>query len=146
MKLILDSQALERLLGGNEELTIGLRTDVANQFADKYLKSLVSSQLVATTGTQIEELVKREIFSGSIWSRTLSPKYQKIISDSVTAAIINLIKIEIKEALDTNHYKKLIDTFIEQESNRIVREWTGTNIEQRIQEAADKKIKEKLGL
>jgi hypothetical protein len=43
MTIVLDSKALDRLLGGDTEAEIQLRTVVANQFADKHLKSLVSS-------------------------------------------------------------------------------------------------------
>jgi uncharacterized protein YciW len=146
MKLILDSAALERLLGGDSDLEVKLRVDVANQFADKFLKSLVNSQLTSTTGKQIENLIRKEIVTGSAWVKTLTPKYQQMISEAVVESLGILIKEEVKAVLDSKHYSKLLADFVEQEANRIATEWTAGNIEQRIQQAADKKIKERLNL
>jgi len=144
--LILDSPALERLLGGDSELEVKLRVDVANQFADKFLKSLVNSQLISTTGKQIEDLIRKEIVTGSAWVKTITPKYQQIVSEAVIEALGTMIREEVKAVMDSKHYARLVADFIDQEANRIAGEWTAGNIEQRIQQAADKKIKERLNL
>lgn len=146
MRIVVDASALERLLGGDTQLEIELRTGIANQFADKYLKSLVNSQLVSTTGTQIEQLIKNEILSGPQFRKTLSPKYQKIVEEGVTIALHSIIIDAVKEAIQSGHYETMLKDLVHQESSRIANEWTASNIEERISRAADEKIKHRLGL
>jgi len=136
----------ESLTIPDSELEVKLRVDVANQFADKFLKSLVNSQLISTTGKQIEDLIRKEIVTGSAWVKTITPKYQQIVSEAVIEALGTMIREEVKAVMDSKHYARLVADFIDQEANRIAGEWTAGNIEQRIQQAADKKIKERLNL
>ena len=147
MKLTLDSQALERLLGGDTEIEVVLRTDVANQFADKHLKSLVSSQLISMSKKKVEDMVRSEITGMSAgWNiNSISQKYQDLILFTLNSSLKGLIEAEVKRVLDSGHYKAIVDEFVKRESNRIAQEWTGGDIEKRIQAAADDKIKERLG-
>jgi hypothetical protein len=146
MRIVVDASALERLLGGDSTLEIELRTGIANQFADKFLKSLVNSQLVATTGRQIEQLIQGEILSGPQFRKTLAPKYQKIVEEGVSLALSSMIREAVKEAIDSGHYETMLKDLVHQESSRIANEWTASNIEDRIARAADQKIKNRLGL
>lgn len=146
MKIVIDAKALERLLAGDTELEIELRTNIANQFADKYLKSLVSSKLVSTTGADVEKIVREEILATSVWSKTLTPKYRQAVEEQVALSMTTLIYNTVKEIIDSKHYKTVIEDFVHQEAGRIRNEWTGSNIEERISKAADEKIKKKLGL
>ncbi len=147
MKLVLDSKALERLLGGDETLEIELKTNIANQFAEKHLKSLVSSQLLSTKG-KVESMIKEEITGNAGgWNiSAISPKYQDLILFTLKTALMTLIEAEVKKVLDSGHYKKLVDTFVQKEASRIADEWTSGDIEKRIQAAADEKIRTKLGI
>ena len=148
MKLVLDSKALERLLGGDETLEIELKTNIANQFAEKHLKSLVSSQLMLATKGKIEGMIKEEITGNAGgWNiNSISQKYQDIILFTLKTALMGLIELEVKKVLDSGNYKELVDNFVKQEASRIANEWTSGDIEKRIQKAADDKIREKLGL
>ena len=148
MKLVLDSKALERLLGGDETLEIELKTNIANQFAEKHLKSLVSSQLLLATKGKVESMVKEEITGNAGgWNiSAISPKYQDLILFTLKTALMTLIEAEVKKVLDSGHYKELVDTFVQKEASRIANEWTSGDIEKRIQAAADEKIRTKLGI
>ncbi len=146
MKLTLDSAALERLIGGDTEIEVRLRTDIASQFANKFLKSLVNSQLMRHTAGHLEELIKQELFSGVRSYGTFSAKYKTMMVTHVAEVLGTLIQQEVNEVMDTKHYKKLVDDFIEAQATRIADEWTSGSIEARIDAAANAKIKAKLGL
>lgn len=147
VKIVIDGKALERLLGGDTELEIELKTNIANQFAEKHLKSLVSSQLILATKGKVETMVREEITGSAVgWNiNSISNKYQDIILFTLKTALMTLIEAEVKKVIDSGHYKDLVDNFVQREANRIANEWTSGDIEKRIQDAADEKIREKLG-
>lgn len=92
MKIVLDVPALERLLGGDTELEIELRKNVANEFANRHL-SVLAKQVFAETEV-IKEAVKQQVFEElGITQRTkwgpysLSERTRDLVRDAVHSSI-----------------------------------------------------------
>ena len=138
IKLQLDSSALERLIGGDSEIEVELRSNVVQAFAKRHLKGVIEERY-------LDEL-KKEIcdyfweYNSKIYE--LKPEIKQKIADEVKKAI----REEIKKATEEG-YKEIVNELnaeIRLRINEIV-DWIKGNLnEGKGEEIITKVIKEKL--
>lgn len=112
-------EALERLIGNDNELEIDIRNNIVESFTKKHLKALVNTETIK----DLESAVKKEVSSYFSFYPTrtyLSKEFSKIVRDSITDeanAIVykevrDLINLEIKKITDTSYVKDMVDYYI----------------------------------
>ena len=114
MKLILDASALECLIGGDTEAELELRQSVAAQFAEKYLKALVNTDIVqqalSDAKDDIDQRIEAEIITiRNEWRGTstrLKPEIIQLIRDNVTCEIKKSLEAQV-ESLVKDELKAL---------------------------------------
>jgi len=138
MKIQLDEKALERLIGGDSEIEVELRSNVVQAFAKRHLKGVIEERYLYE--------LKKEIcdyFRGFYSNRyELKPEVKQMIADEVK----KVIGAEIKKATEEG-YKKIVDDLnaeMQLKVNEIVY-WIKNNLnEKKGEEIITKVIKEKL--
>jgi hypothetical protein len=69
-------EALERLIGNDNELEIQIRGSIVQEFTKKHLRSLATTELVEGAKKSIAYLVKTEFFEGREWTHKSSISHQ----------------------------------------------------------------------
>ena len=90
MKIQLDEKALERLIGGDSDIEVELRSDVVQAFAKRHLKGVIEEKYL--------DEVKKEI-SAYKWGNSfvLNTEIKQKINDEVKKAIKEEIKNIVKD-------------------------------------------------
>jgi len=143
-------EALERLIGNDNELEIEIRNSIVANFTKKYLKDLAKSDLMTDTAKAIQEEIKTEFFetlkegyrTKTVFKDDLLSEFreklrytaQKELS-AVVSELVNEYKVEatIKAKLDST-----VDWITEQLGH--------IELEKRLEKLVDARLKEKLGL
>lgn len=138
MKIQLDEKALERLIGGDSEIEVELRSNVVQAFAKRHLKGVIEEKY-------LDELKKEicDYFWGFNSNRyELKPEVKQMIAGEVK----KVIGAEIKKATEEG-YKEIVDNLnaeMQLKFNEIV-DWIKNNLnEKKGEEIITKVIKEKL--
>ena len=145
-------EALERLIGNDNELEIQLRNSVAQDFATRHLKALVNDTLL----TKAVEIVKKDIVDEFVKSYKKQGYFSKIpvfeqsiieefkselrlsAYQSFQDAVGDLLKIEEAKQTVQDRINRAVDSISEQIEKAI--------LERRIEKMVDARIKEKLGI
>ena len=151
IKIQLNSpSALERLIGGETQLEIDIRNSIAQEFSQKYIKNIVSTQLQNIAANQIIEILKEEGYL----QKTLLNNYKLVAGDHLN----NILKVQVEKQVintiaDTVNLSEAMKNFtenvnkqIEASSNYITNQLTDRILEAKINKLVDEKIKQKLGL
>jgi phosphoribosylformylglycinamidine (FGAM) synthase PurS component len=110
MKIILEKEALERLIGGDSEIEVQIRQSVAHAFAEKYLKPLMHNNALEAIGAKLKK--QGEDYVDSMFSETLanvqtdrwgSKSYQ------LKESIKNQIKREVNDCATETIKKHITD-------------------------------------
>jgi hypothetical protein len=124
MKLSISVEALNRLIGGDSEIELQLRQQVVENFAKKYLKTLIDDSLIKRMSGQFysyvhekSEQLKLELVQklNSTLSNTLEEDINTFILNKSKAIIDNFIHIyllDIKEHIE-EHVKTILPAQIE---------------------------------
>jgi hypothetical protein len=145
MKIQINSlQALERLIGGDSQIEIEVRQSVAENFAKKHLKTLANNELTEAANKNALRFLGEEFFLNTYGGVTLKQPYLDNLRHNVSLQVIESIRGLVTEQLAQP--KETIDGMVELYSTRICTQLTDASIMRRIDELADKKIKEKLGI
>lgn len=135
MKLSLNLPAVERLLAGESELEVELREQIAEQFADKHIKSLFNSARFQTVIERIENVVREEA------RKTFEPAIGRFEYYTTTATLSPAFRAKLDKSMSE---------ILDKEVNRIVGsafEKFRTSLEDREKywaDYADRAIKEKI--
>lgn len=147
-------EALERLIGNDNELEIEIRQSVVENFTKKHLAKLANDDLMRKATTAIINEIQLTFFdtikgTGG-WGSSDRTVFKKEYLDNLRADLIYTAKLElssiISEAIETNKQKETIEAALENASNYIVNTLTEANLSTRLNRMVDAKLKERLGL
>lgn len=146
---ICNLQALERLIGNDNELEIEIRNSVVQDFTTKHLKKLATSEVVnkfwqIAKQETVDKLFKKETFGS--YKLTLSDEAKVLVCSEFDKKCKEFISERLSESLNFANIEKKINDIIEGQANHIVNVMTDANIERRINVRVEQKIKEKLGI
>lgn len=106
LKLTLTSQALEKILGGNEECLIEIRQGIAKEFAKRHLAGVLNevtqneiAQAIKAYKTAVQEMIKQQIrdgFASEIKPDSTWLRFIPALPDST----LKEIKDKIKQTFD----------------------------------------------
>lgn len=148
-------QALERLIGGDTELELEMRKSIANEFAGKYLKTLFHDRLIEAAANTINAEVTRKFLTvesvkdSKSWHSTvtvLNTEGKSIIEKETQRQVNNFIREEVNRLFDVDALRTKLKQAIEDAADKIANEVVSSNISKRVDDLANKKIREKLGL
>lgn len=151
MKIQINSlEALERLIGGDNELEIEIRNSVTENFAKKHMRSVVNTDLIQKLQTALTSSIQDDLLetvgSSYIKNYKLTPKAKEYLDErigySVESALSKLVEAKIG-SLDT---LKKIDDLLDKQSKYVEQQLTDAILEKRLDKMVDNKIKERLGL
>jgi hypothetical protein len=140
IKIQLDDKALEKLIGGNDEVCVELQNAVVQNFAKKFLKVKINKEVENTLKSHISSVVTNYFFEGgnTYHSPKLTQKMKDLIIkelDSEIAEHIKSIRSDIKDRFKTvadaltNSIKPTIESLNIEE---IVRDEARSVIEKRL--------------
>jgi len=155
--LRLDSSAIEKILGENEEAKIEVKNYIIQQFTNKYLKGIVSEEPIRKAVSEITDFMNRKISEiiekdvgkitigkGFEFSEPLKLKIENEIQKEVDCKINNIyenIKVKIDDHVNhiykniednINYINKNIDSYLDNKLN--------IEFEKRVQEEINKRI------
>lgn len=139
MTILLNANALERLIGGDAEMELRLRQGVVEEFSRRHLKSLASSEMMQKLRRDLDALVaeaalesRKQLYGEwDFWKKPLSERLSGEIRECVAALINATLNKEIEKRKD--QILKIIETQINSaEVDRI--------IQKRVDEAVEKKF------
>lgn len=120
MKIQINSlAALERLIGGDNELEIDIRKSIVEQFTKAHLRTLLNTDVVKV---QMANMADKEVKS--------------MVSQVIKASV------EAK----WSRAEKLIEKYVEDAAEMISDNISRSIIEKRIEKLVDERLKEKLGI
>jgi len=138
MKIQLDEKALERLIGGDSDIEVELRSNVVQAFAKRHLKGVIEEKYLKAINEEVfDEL--HEWVSGK-WS--LSDKIKQRIADGVE----KVIEAEIKKFAEAQYseIRKEVDLKVQKHLNDM-EYWIKHNLnEEKGERIIEKVIRSKL--
>ena len=105
-------EALERLIGGDNELEISIRDNIVQEFTNKYLKGLVNSDKIKEASWSINQKIRNCVEETYLSGAYLKPE------------IINNIRKEVKDYVD-----KCLHSYLDDEINKELRSLIETRIQ-----------------
>lgn len=106
IKIQLNSlEALERLIGGDSELEIDIRNSVAQAFAKKHLKRIISEEMLDKIKNDVDRELRDDLFNkdvpGKSWLYgTIKNDLKREIKKAVESEVKSIIHDEIRDAMD----------------------------------------------
>ena len=105
-------EALERLIGGDNELEISIRDNIVQEFTNKYLKGLVNSDKIKEASWSINQKIRNCVEETYLSGTYLKPE------------IVNNIRKEVKDYVD-----KCLHSYLDNEINKELRSLMETRIQ-----------------
>jgi len=87
-------EALERLIGGDNELELQIRTSIVHEFTNKHLKSLATSKLMKDTENAIMNEIENQFFDLLKVEYGILKSVSKIRLEKISRLIYKLKEIE----------------------------------------------------
>ncbi len=117
VKLSLNREALERLLGGDTQLEIDLRYQVVKEFSKRHLKEVVESPLYAKTLREITAILDQEI-KEQVGTTTYSIVWQDI--PTIKGTVKELIEGAVQKAI-----RDVVTELVNDAAEKRREEWKG---------------------
>lgn len=144
-------QSLERLIGNDNEIEIGIRNSIVQEFSKKHLKCIINDYLIRKLSIDVKREVLSEIlekvndnpYSNEIY---LSESIMKKLKEKMEAEIWDRFYELIDELLERDKIRILIAERLEFASNRILEALSDADLEKRLSDMVDKKIRLKLNV
>lgn len=139
--------ALERLIGGDNELEIEIRSSIVDAFTKKHLVKLANSEIVkeserAITAT-LKDMLYDEIGQGYQIRKTfLKPEIVEKIKSNVIVIANTQLKLLVDESLGLASAKENIDNAINVAVDKIINELSDENLNKRL----DLLVRTRLGI
>jgi hypothetical protein len=142
MKIQINSlAALERLIGGDNEVEIEIRKSVVENFMKKHINAIANSN--------VTEGIKNEIMKTLVTNPTgyrsdvtLTPKAKELFASEIDHQLRNVVKDAFIEYMTANG----IDQLIQDKAAYIEQELTARVLDNRIEREVDLAIKRRLNL
>jgi len=117
-------EALERLIGGDTEVEIEIRNSIAQAFAKKHLKQLITEQVVTNAIQEAYKYVNNEAFSavkeGYSTKYVLSERMKKDLVEEFGTMFREKVRSVMDElGFSEDRVKEIITTMTSNASNRI---------------------------
>ena len=143
MKLQLDNEALERLIGGHTELEVELRNGIISTFAKKHLKGVLTQvqvekfMLEVRKETQIDyKAVLEKYFDGAtggLWAKPkINHSLQTLIKDTIEQEVSTIIHKKID--LELKHVMGNIESMVRHKVNDVVMREVKAEVKQKMLE------------
>lgn len=142
MKIQINSlQALERLIGGDNEIEIEIRNSVVQDFASKHLKSVADSDGFKKRINDISDGIIREAIQKNVITAGLNNRIVNALNESVAT-----VEREVKDESLAKKVQERVDSTINKAVRKIEDEISTAILTKRIDKMVDEKIKQKLGI
>lgn len=145
-------EALERLIGNDNELEIEIRNSIVAEFAKKHLKSLATTDLVSNAAAAVQNEIKEEFFETvktSHWgSGTVIFKKEILneLKESLKAEARVILNQVVSEAIEETKTYETVQTRLSEASNWIINQLASEKLEAKLDRMVDARLKERLGL
>ena len=144
-------EALERLIGNDNELEIQLRNSVVQEFASKHLKAIANEELLKTIANSIKADIKTEFFDVAGHSLatskiSLKEEYKNVFKREFDKMFGESVRDFISETIEEQSSYDKIKAAVNGATNWILERLAPDLLEKRLNDMVDKRIKEKLGL
>jgi len=116
-------EALERLIGNDNELEIEIRNSVVQNFSKKFLKPL----LVESVLLDLQQTVFNEIVEERTWSNIIfKDKYKRVMQDIINHVLKNNVEKIMEQWHNAPEFKKTVlqyaDSFLKEFLTRFFRD------------------------
>lgn len=118
LKLYLNGPALERLLGGNSDLEVGLRQQIVEEFAKKHLKQLVNEPTIAMLVSKVKDEIKKYV-GEEVWDWRTG-EFKAVIHSHITELMKKSLSVVIDQ-LAKFSFDELITSYQKVSDDRITR-------------------------
>lgn len=139
--------ALERLIGGDNELEIEIRNSIVQEFAKKHLKAVANSDQVSKTLDQIKKHIQDKVsfqlsaqiasftknFDGSLSSIQIRPEIQNIINNKVNLQLDTTIRNCVIESIKKWSEDKNINELINKKFEYFIEDFIKNEVKKRIE-------------
>jgi len=104
IKLQLDKDALERLIGRDSQVEIDLRSGIVQNFAKKYLKAVAQSELMCKAQDYVREHLRKELKIAGTWGvwdssantlGVISPIWRLLVATWINCPVATLDSVAI---------------------------------------------------
>jgi poly-D-alanine transfer protein DltD len=143
-------EALERLIGNDNELEIEIRNSVVQNFVTKHLKSLAREAVVKNAAEATQEAIKAEFFDvvGTGWNKKI--QFKEDVLKELKIDLEYRVKQEmsklISEILEREKTLELLQSKLNSAAGYIIEELSKETLERRLNILIESRIKAKLGL
>ena len=151
VKLQLNSlEALEKLIGGDTQLELELRSSIVQEFTKRHLKALADQAMIQQSIPVINSYIRAEFFNVTKQGYSTSSAFKQEVEGHIRLLVERQIQQTVTEIVEESIGNGNVREQIEQALQKAVR-----NIEQhlepdvlksRLERMVDAKIKDKLGL
>lgn len=144
-------EALERLIGNDNEIEFEIRQSVVEAFSKKHLRSLANCEFSKAAENTIQAYLSKELLETvklGNWTTEvrLKGEYAKAFDAAILRRVEEVIKGIVEKAIDASGHKDKLNRLIADRVNYITDQWSIINIERRIDAAVNEKIRKKFGL
>lgn len=153
MKIQINSlEALERLIGGDTEVEIDIRNSVVQEFTKKHLKAIADDDLVKLAQKATETHIRQSFFTlkNKTWGYGQEYVFNKEMEEKILGDLKYQVENHIRElvfkTVETEKVDKIIKDKLAWAVKHIENQLTEQNLEKRLEEMVQKRLKEKLGL
>lgn len=143
--------ALERLIGGDNELEIDIRQSVVESFTKKHLKAIAKTDIISAASQAVSKEIRSEFFEivnpGKYnESHMFSPTILKQLKEELHTAARSELYDLVKDVLATYKIDEVIKERLVSSANYITDDLTSATLERRLNKMVDDRLKQKLGL
>lgn len=146
-------EALERLIGGDSELEVGLRGGIVQEFAKRHLKGIADERLISEGRRAIINYIDENYIKLIRYNPTTygsKPALKTLIEEDVKSSVSTEINRAIREYMEKDEtlilIKQRLDDKVIAVAARIEEELADAILTKRIDDLVNKKLKERLGL
>lgn len=137
MKLTLNTESLERLIGGDTQIEFEIRQQIADEFAKRHLKSLINTEAMKSIESELMANLTNIIRFDS-----QTNEYKVKIKELCTSFVAS----ECRNFLDSSDVWQTMKNRVDEAANYIVSELQEAILTKRIDKLVDERIKERLGV
>lgn len=132
IKLQLDKDALERLIGRDSQVEIDLRSGIVQNFAKKYLKAVAQSELMCKAQDYVREHLRKELKIAGTWGVWDPPQPVKDAIKLQVEGKMNALIAAMIEA-KTQELTALIQVRLDGMAYRVETKLVEAEVERRVQ-------------
>jgi 6-pyruvoyl-tetrahydropterin synthase len=138
-------EALERLIGNDNELEIEIRKNIVYDFSKKHLKGVADEEFITKLTESLTNQVREEYFIQikNTWSNKVDFYLNDTLKNLIRTEIANLINRQVKDMIRKQIEEK---TQLENISKWITEELAPNLLKEKLDKLVDTEIKKRLSL